>query len=165
MNDCSEGMQACGFLATFKSLPTSYNKDLQESVEPLLDCVKTVSICLSIMQGVLGSLEINVEKMKSALTFEMLATDVADYLVFKGIPFRDTHHIASSMVRTAEERGVSIAELPLQDLQQIEPLFGSDVVQVFDFEKSVEKRSSIGGTSRQSVLAQIVSIENLLVKV
>ncbi|EXJ82810.1 argininosuccinate lyase [Capronia epimyces CBS 606.96] len=156
--------QATGFLATLKSLPTSYNKDLQESVEPLLDCVKTVSQCLTITQGVLGSLEIFGDKMKAALTADMLATDVADYLVVKGVPFRQTHHIAGAIVRRAEELGVSIAELPLEDLKQISPLFEADVVQVFDFERSVEKRSTKGGTSRSSVLAQIESIEALVSK-
>ncbi|KAI1484593.1 L-Aspartase-like protein [Biscogniauxia mediterranea] len=154
--------QASGFLASLKSLPTSYNKDLQESVEPLLDCVKTVSHCLTIIQGILSSLEINADKMRAALTADMLATDVADYLVLKGVPFRQTHHIAGAVVRKAEENGLSIAELPLEDLKGISPLFDADIKEVFDFERSVEKRSTKGGTSRSSVLAQIAAIETLL---
>ncbi|RYP60720.1 hypothetical protein DL771_010408 [Monosporascus sp. 5C6A] len=154
--------QASGFLSTLKSLPTSYNKDLQESVEPLLDCVKTVSHCLAITSGVVSSLKIHGDKMKAALTADMLATDVADYLVLKGVPFRQTHHIAGAVVRKAEELGVSIAEVGLDDLKQISPLFEADIAQVFDFEKSVERRSAQGGTSRSSVLAQIDAIEKML---
>ncbi|RYP37992.1 hypothetical protein DL767_002720 [Monosporascus sp. MG133] len=154
--------QASGFLSTLKSLPTSYNKDLQESVEPLLDCVKTVSHCLTITSGVVSSLKVHGDKMKAALTADMLATDVADYLVLKGVPFRQTHHIAGAVVRKAEELGVSIAEVRLEDLKQISPLFESDLAQVFDFEKSVERRSAQGGTSRSSVLAQIDAIEKML---
>ncbi|KAI1032285.1 hypothetical protein LB503_010850 [Fusarium chuoi] len=155
--------QASGFLSTLKSLPTAYNKDIQESVEPLFDCVKTVSHCLRIASGVLSTLQINSEKMKAALTADMLATDVADYLVVKGVPFRQTHHIAGTVVRKAEEKGVSIAELELPDLEQISPQFEADIVDVFDFERSVERRTAQGGTSRSSVLGQISAIEAYLV--
>ncbi|KAK2676145.1 hypothetical protein RAB80_008331 [Fusarium oxysporum f. sp. vasinfectum] len=154
--------QASGFLSTLKSLPTAYNKDIQESVEPLLDCVKTVSHCLRIAGGVLSTLQIDSEKMKAALTADMLATDVADYLVLKGVPFRQTHHIAGAVVRKAEEKGIYIAELELPDLKQISPQFEADIVDVFDFERSVERRTAQGGTSRSSVLGQISAIEAYL---
>lgn len=154
--------QASGFLSTLQSLPTAYNKDLQESVEPMLDCTKTVSNCLKIVMGVLATLHVFPEKMKAALTADMLATDVADYLVKKGIPFRQTHHIAGAVVRKAEEQGCSIAEVSLADLQQITPEFEADISQVFDFEKCVERRSASGGTSRSSVLAQVSAIEAFL---
>lgn len=146
-------------MSSLKSLPTSYNKDLQESVEPLIDCLKTVSDCVKITAGVVATLEIRPEKMKAALTADMLATDVADYLVLKGVPFRETHHIAGSVVRKAEEQGISISELSLDDLKQITPLFEADIKDVFDFERSVEKRTSKGGTSKACVLEQIASIE------
>ncbi|KAJ0155531.1 Histone acetyltransferase KAT6A [Fusarium oxysporum f. sp. albedinis] len=140
--------QASGFLSTLKSLPTAYNKDIQESVEPLLDCVKTVSHCLRIAGGVLSTLQIDSEKMKAALTADMLATN--------------THHIAGAVVRKAEEKGISIAELELPDLKQISPQFEADIVDVFDFERSVERRTAQGGTSRSSVLGQISAIEAYL---
>lgn len=114
------------------------------------------------MQGVLGSLEVHGDKMQAALTADMLATDVADYLVLKGVPFRQTHHIAGSVVRKAEVDGVSIADVSLADLQEISPLFDADIAEVFDFERSVERRYAKGGTSRSSVLAQIASIETLV---
>ncbi|RYP79701.1 hypothetical protein DL769_002819 [Monosporascus sp. CRB-8-3] len=125
-------------------------------------CVKTVSHCLTITSGVVSSLKVHGDKMKAALTADMLATDVADYLVLKGVPFRQTHHIAGAVVRKAEELGVSIAEVGLEDLKQISPLFEADIAQVFDFEKSVERRSAQGGTSRSSVLAQTDAIEKML---
>lgn len=92
----------------------------------------------------------------------MLATDVADYLVLKGVPFRQTHHMAGAVVRKGEELGISIADISLEDFKQISPLFEADIAQVFDFEKSVERRYALGGTSKSSVLAQIESIEKLL---
>lgn len=153
-----------GFLTTYKGLPTAYNKDLQESVEPLLDCVKTVSNCLRISAGVVKTLKINPKKMRAALTADMLATDVADYLVLKGIPFRQTHHIAGAVVRRAEQLGISIAELSLEDLKQISPQFDADIKDIFDFERSVEKRTAKGGTSREGVLEQISAIEALLAR-
>lgn len=145
-------------------MPTSYNKDLQESVEPLIDCIKTVTHCLKITQGVLATLKVNGDKMKAALTDDMLATDVADYLVRKGVPFRQTHHIAGAIVRKAEEAGVSISQLPVEDLKQISPLFEDDIAQVFDFERSVEQRSTYGGTGSSSVLTQIAEIEEFVSK-
>ncbi|KAH6842221.1 L-Aspartase-like protein [Chaetomium sp. MPI-CAGE-AT-0009] len=140
-------VQASGFLASLKNLPTSYNKDLQESVEPMIDCLKTVSNCVRITQGVLATLTIHGGKMKAALADDMLATDIADYLVRKGVPFRQTHHIVGAIVRKAEEAGVSISALPLGDLKEISPLFEDD------------QRSTFGGTSSSSVLAQIAAIE------
>lgn len=130
----------------------------------MIDCIRTVSQCLRITQGVLATLKVNGHKMKAALTDDMLATDVADYLVRKGVPFRQTHHIAGAIVRKAEEAQVSISELPLKDLKEISPLFEDDIAQVFDFERSVEMRSASGGTSQKSVLAQIASIEAAVAK-
>lgn len=125
----------------------------------MIDCIKTVSNCVRITQGVLATLTIHGDKMKAALTDDMLATDIADYLVRKGVPFRQTHHIAGAIVRKAEEAGVSMSALPLKAFQEVSPLFEDDVAQVFDFEMSVERRSTFGGTSSSSVLAQIAAIE------
>jgi argininosuccinate lyase len=83
-----------GLMCTIKGLPTTYNKDLQESVEPMLDHVKTVSDSIQIATGVLSTLTVIPEKMIAALAPEMLATEIADYLVRKGVPFREGHHIS-----------------------------------------------------------------------
>ncbi|KAJ9631909.1 argininosuccinate lyase [Taxawa tesnikishii (nom. ined.)] len=91
-----------GLMMTIKGLPTTYNKDLQESVEPLLDHIKTVGDSIQIATGVLSTLAIQPESMLASLTPDMLATDLADYLVRKGVPFRETHHISGQVVALAE---------------------------------------------------------------
>lgn len=145
-------------VATVKSLPSAYNKDLQESVEPLLDCIRTVSHSLKISLGVLSSLTINKSRMRDALTVDMLATEVADYLVKKGVPFRQTHHIAGAVIKRGEDQGTTIDKLSLDQLKTISPLFEEDISAIFDFEHCVERRSSLGGTSKVSVLQQVEAI-------
>ncbi len=151
-----------GLLATLKGLPSTYNKDLQEDKEPLFDAVDTLAGALPIAAGVLATLTVHPERMAQALAPEMLATDLADYLVRKGVPFRETHHIAGEAVRLAEERGISLSELPLADLRQLHPAFEEDVAQVWDFQASVEQRDVEGGTSRRAVQAQIQALERWL---
>ena len=145
--------QMIGLTCTTKALPSTYNKDLQESVEPMLDCVKTVSDSISILNGVISTLEILPKTMFQALRPDMLATDLADYLVRKGVPFRETHHISGRVVALAEERKVRMDKLNHQDLRSIDPRLGNDFE--FDFENSVELRSAAGGTSKASVSEQI----------
>lgn len=91
----------------------------------------------------------------------MLATDLADYLVRKGVPFRETHHISGACVRLAEEQNVSIDTLTLEQLQKIDARFEADVMKVWDYTVSVERKSSIGGTAKASVLQQIADIETV----
>ena len=93
--------------------------------------------------------------MHSALTMDMLATDLADYLVRKGVPFRETHHISGRAVALAEARACPLSSLPLVDLQALSDKFTEDVEKVFDFEASVERRSAIGGPSRATVARQV----------
>ncbi|KAK6351206.1 argininosuccinate lyase [Orbilia javanica] len=155
--------QMAGFLYTIKGLPSSYNKDLQEDKEPLFDCVTTVQNSLQIASGVVATWSIHPNKMKAALTMDMLATDLADYLVRKGVPFRETHHISGSCVQAAEKQGLSgIDQLGLEALKKIDNRFEADVLEVFDFERSVELRSSIGGTCRASVVKQIEELNKFL---
>jgi argininosuccinate lyase len=144
-----------GLLMTLKGLPSTYNKDLQEDKEPLFDAVDTLGAVLQIACGVLSTLTPNPEKLRAALATEMLATDLAEYLVRKGVPFRETHHIAGAAVALAEQRKVALASLTVADLRTLHPAFDDDVSQVWDFEQSVEQRDSTGGTSRRAVLAQI----------
>lgn len=91
----------------------------------------------------------------------MLATDLADYLVRKGVPFRETHHISGACVRLAEEQNVSIDTLTLEQLQKIDSRFEADVMKVWDYTVSVERKSSIGGTAKASVLQQIAEIQSV----
>lgn len=101
-------------------------------------------------------------KMRGALTTDMLATDLADYLVRKGIPFRETHHISGSAVKMAEDRRCELSDLSLADLRTLHPAFEEDVQQVWDPEQSVERRNAIGGTSRRAVLEQIERVLSTL---
>ncbi|KAH8833847.1 putative argininosuccinate lyase [Flagelloscypha sp. PMI_526] len=145
-----------GFIMTLKGLPSTYNKDLQEDKEPLFDSVDNVSACLKIAEGVISTLTIHPEKMKKALTSDVLATDLAEYLVRKGIPFRETHHVSGRAVALAETRKCQIHELTVEDFRGLHPLFEDDVMDVFDFEASVERRKAIGGPSRATIERQIM---------
>ncbi|KAI5481723.1 hypothetical protein MNV49_002949 [Pseudohyphozyma bogoriensis] len=154
--------QLSGFLATLKGLPATYNKDLQESQEPMFDAAETIGKSLRILTGVISTLKIFPEKMKQSLTPDMLATDLAEYLVRKGIPFRETHHISGSCIRLSEQTGVPLSALTLEQFKSICPTFDADVVDVFNFETSVERRDAAGGTSRRAVLAQIENLKRIL---
>jgi len=105
---------------------------------------------------------IHFEKMKGALTDDMLATDLAEYLVRKGTPFRETHHISGSAVRLAEQSKVTLSKLTLEQLQSLSPKFDEDVKDVFSFETSVERRDVVGGTSRRAVLEQVETVKKLI---
>ncbi|KAL7499069.1 hypothetical protein ACHAWT_008029 [Skeletonema menzelii] len=147
--------RSVGLMATLKGLPRAYNKDLQEDKVPLFDAVDTVKDCLAIATGVIVTMKPNPKMLLKALCPEMLATDLADYLVRKGVPFRETHHISGACVRLAEEKDISIDTLTLQQLQEIDPRFEEDVMKVWNYEESVERKSSIGGTAKARVLEQI----------
>ncbi|OAA56140.1 Argininosuccinate lyase [Niveomyces insectorum RCEF 264] len=152
-----------GFMMTLKGLPSTYNKDLQESVEPMLDHVKTVGDSIQIAEGVLATLAIQPSKMKAALDPFMLATDLADYLVRKGVPFRETHHISGQCVALSEKTNTPMNELTFEQLQGVDSRFDTDIEEVFDYEKSVEMRSAKGGTSKAAVLEQIAVLKAMLI--
>nr|CAG8524212.1 11408_t:CDS:2 [Entrophospora candida] len=148
-----------GFLMTYKGIPSTYNKDLQEDKEPLFDSVHTLAGSLQITTGVLSTLKIHPDKMRQNLSIDMLATDLAEYLVRKGVPFRETHHIAGAAVRLAEENTTTMDKLELKDFKNLHPSFESDVQEIWDYEKSIENRSSLGGTSKKTVLEQIEKLK------
>lgn len=152
----------CGLMMSVKGLPSTYNKDLQESWETMLDGVKTTSDSIQIATGVLSTLSINPEKMLAALSPDMLATDLADYLVRKGVPFRETHHISGRCVALAEKEGVPMDQLSVEQLKGVDSRFGDDVRSCFDYEASINKRTVIGGTSEKSVLEQVRVLEEAL---
>ncbi|KAJ8326818.1 hypothetical protein BDV3_001455 [Batrachochytrium dendrobatidis] len=151
-----------GFMMTYKGLPSSYNKDLQEDKEPMFDALENLSGCIQIATGVLSTLTINAERMENSLTNDMLATDLAEYLVRKNVPFRETHHVAGHAVRMAEENNTTMSALTLMQLKTLHPAFEEDVAQVWNNERSIEQRSALGGTSRKSVLVQIQELRNYL---
>jgi len=144
-----------GLLTTLKGLPSTYNKDLQEDKEPLFDVIDTLMLALPVMTGALATMTLDADKMHSALNDAMLATDLADWLVARGIPFRQSHHIVGQVVQAAEQRQVSLGQLSLDELRAIHPAFTADALDVWDFERSVDQRNAAGGTARAAVLAQI----------
>ncbi|GAB4518524.1 MAG: argininosuccinate lyase [Anaerolineae bacterium] len=149
-------------LVTLKGLPLTYNSDLQEDKERLFDAVDTLQVALPITAAVLRQMTLHPDRMAAALSDDLLATDLADYLVRKGMPFRESHHVVGRAVRRAEELGIPLSQLPLSELREISPLFEEDVASVWDFERSVERRNSIGGTSRAAIEAQLAQARALL---
>ncbi len=153
-----------GMMTTLKGLPTGYNKDLQEDKEALFDSIDTMLSLLPVITAVVETLTVNTSAMRDQLSDDMLATDLADYLVAKGLPFRDAHHVIGQIVQIASDREKSLSELELDDLTGVSDLFGEDVSEVFDFKKSVERRSAPGGTAPSAVLKQIYQAEKFLVE-
>ncbi|NOZ48483.1 MAG: argininosuccinate lyase [Chloroflexi bacterium] len=151
-----------GLLATLKGLPSTYNKDLQEDKEPLFDAIDTLEIILPVITGAILSLTPHPDRMTAALDDFMLATDLADWLVGEGIPFRQSHHIVGEVVRLAEEHACTLRDLDLSTLQSVHPAFKSEALAVWDFERSVEQRNTVGGVARAAVQQQIHSARALL---
>ncbi len=149
-------------LTTLKGLPSSYDKDLQEDKEPLFDAVDTLDALLPVIAGVIRTMRVNADAMRAALDAAMLATDLADYLVRRGVPFRDAHRQVGEAVKLAEARGIALSDLSAEDFSAIAPEFGTDVKTVFDFERSVAARAVIGGTGPNAVRAQIAQAKKIV---
>lgn len=149
-------------LTLLKGLPSSYDKDLQEDKEPLFDAVDTLDALLPVVAGVVRTMRVNAETMRAALDASMLATDLADYLVRRGMPFRDAHRKAGEAVKLAEARGIALSELSLEEYKNIASEFDADVKNVFDFAQSVASRAVIGGTAPNAVREQIVKARTLI---
>jgi len=148
-----------GFLATLKGLPSTYNKDLQEDKETLFDTVDTMAMTLQVMAGVVDTLTVNGDRMAQAMNSHLLATELADYLVSKGMPFRQAHEVVGRVVQLSLSIDQSLWSMPLQVYQSISPLFERDVHERLDFEKAVERYNSIGGSGLAPVLAQIEALQ------
>jgi len=142
-------------LTTLKGLPSTYNKDLQEDKEPLFDALDTLKLALPVAAGVVRTLKVNAQAMAAVLDDAMLATDLADYLVRRGVPFRQSHELVGRAVRRAEALGLPLHELPLVEFQAISKAFDADLYVVFDHRRSVEARDSYGGTATAAVRQQI----------
>nr|MBP6179701.1 argininosuccinate lyase [Anaerolineales bacterium] len=148
-----------GLLSTLKGLPSTYDKDLQEDKAPVFAATDTLLSILPVMAAALWTITVKPERMRSAIDSTMMATDLADYLVEKGVPFREAHSLAGKVVRAAGQGNVRMEELPLEAYQAISPVFEADVVKVFDPLESINKRNTVGGTSLQSVKNQIKKIK------
>jgi argininosuccinate lyase len=142
-----------------KGLPLAYNKDLQETQEPLYDAVETVAASLEVAAGMIGSLELDVGVLRAAVDRGYLvATELADYLVNKGAAFRDAHDIAGGLVRAAVAAGRELGELSLDELRAADPRFDADVATWLDPARAVDRRDVVGGPARGRVLAEIARL-------
>ena len=146
-----------GMLTLLKGLPSAYNKDLQEDKEPLLDAVDTLRLALPVANSVLQTLTLRPDRMIAALGDELLATDLADTLVRRGVPFRESHHIVGRIVKRAEELGCALRDLGEEELHSIDPRL-TDTRAVWDFQRSIEQRAVTGGTARAAVVEQIARL-------
>jgi argininosuccinate lyase len=147
-----------GLLATLKGLPSAYDKDLQEDKEPLFDAFDTLSLALPVMAGLVANLTVRPERMRAALAASgggLYATDVADYLVEKGIPFREAHGLVGRAVRRAEELNTPLDTLPLAEWQAISPHFGPEVLDMFAPEAALARRRAAGGTAPEALAHQL----------
>lgn len=141
-----------GLLTTLKGLPSAYDKDLQEDKPPVFAAFDALSLLLPVLAGVIATLTVNAERMRAALDDSLLATELADYLVRKGLPFREAHHVVGRIVR---EMGEKKDLRNIGELKRFSPLFEADVAEAFDFRAAVERRAALGGTSPVAVRAQI----------
>jgi argininosuccinate lyase len=142
-------------LATLKGLPSGYNKDLQEDKRALFDAVDGILLVLPAVAGTLDELTFDSTRMAAAVSSTMMATDLADYLVGKGITFREAHAMVGSLVRKAEESGVELNELPMATFAAAHTAFGDDVHQALSARASVDRREVEGGTGPRAVRAQL----------
>jgi argininosuccinate lyase len=143
-------------LTVLKGLPSSYNRDLQEDKEPLFNSVDTVRGALELFATMLPEIAVNRERMESAVSDPaLLATDLADQLVGKGIPFREAYDIVGKLVARAGELGLPLNQVPVAEMKQISAMFGNDVSELFDVRRSLTKRSAPGAPSPQNISDRI----------
>jgi len=149
-----------GLLATLKALPFGYNRDLQEDKEPAFDTVDQLLLVLPAMTGMVSTLEFDTQRMAaSAPEGFALATDIAEWLVREGIPFRSAHEIAGACVRAAEERDVELWDLSDEDLAKIDPALTPQVRVVLSVEGALDSRATFGGTAPARVREQITELQ------
>ena len=152
-----------GLLTTLKGLPLAYNKDMQEDKESVFDAVDTVKMCLQVFAPMIATMTANRQNMRKAAQKGFInATDLADYLVKKGLPFRSAYKISGQLVALCIERNTVLEDLPLETYKEFSPLFAEDVYADIDLFTCVEKRISEGGTSVASVKKQIEYVKGVM---
>jgi len=146
-------------LTVMKGLPLAYQKDMQEDKVPVFEAADALELCLAAAEGMVRDMRPNAERLRAAAgRGYSTATDLADWLVRAlGMPFRQAHHVTGTIVKRAEALGVSLAELPLDELQAVEPAITKAVYDILDVDSSVASRSSYGGTAPERVRAAIIA--------
>ncbi|HEU4849166.1 MAG TPA: argininosuccinate lyase [Terrimesophilobacter sp.] len=148
-----------GLLATLKGLPLAYNRDLQEDKEPVFDSVETLEVLLPAFTGMVASLRFDTERMAElAPQGFSLATDVAEWLVRQGVPFREAHEVSGSLVRFCEQNGLALDEASDEQLREVSPLLTADVRSVLTVEGSIASRNGVGGTAPARVAEQLAAL-------
>ena len=151
-----------GLLVTLKGLPSSYDKDLQEDKEPVFDAFDTLALAAPVMTGVIKTLTLLPDEMAQQLEPGLLATELADYLVKRDVPFREAHGLVGRVVRLAEEKGVPLTALSPADLQTISPNFGVDAADVLQVQAALAQRNIEGGTGKTAVQAQLAQARKIV---
>src|SRR6266508_2252762 len=150
-------------LTTMKALPSSYNRDIQEDKEALFDSVDTIKSALEVFAAMLPDLKINRERMENAAgDSSLLATDLAEYLVKKGTPFRQAHQIVGELVGHSITKSVPLDQIGVAEMKKFSPHFGEDVAKIFDVRDSLAQRGAIGAPSPENIAAQIKRWKELL---
>ncbi len=150
-------------LSMLKGLPLAYNKDMQEDKEAIFDAVDTVLLCVKTFTPMLATMRINKENMRNAAAKGFInATDCADYLVKKGMPFRDAYKITGTLVAFCIEKGLTLETLPIEEYKKMSELFADDIYAAINLETCVNQRTSEGGPSPVSVIKQLEYTENKL---
>jgi argininosuccinate lyase len=143
-------------MTVIKGLPLAYNKDLQETQEPLYDAVETLAACLAVARGMIDSLEFDTQRLRAAIDEgHLVATELADYLVTRGVAFREAHDIAGHLVRVASERRLELSALALDDFRAAHPAFAADVFEWLDPTRAVDRRDLPGGPAKNRVVAEL----------
>ena len=152
-----------GLLTAMKGLPLAYNKDMQEDKEPVFDAVDTVKMCLPVFTGMLSTLRVLPENMRRAAGSGFInATDCADYLTKRGLPFRDAYTVVGRLVSLCGERGKLLEELTLEELREVSPLFEEDVYEALRLEACMGQRKSLGGPAVEETMRQISDLEQFI---
>jgi len=150
-------------LTTMKGLPMTYNRDMQEDKEPVFDSIDTIKSALSIYAAMMLEIKVDESRAAEAVSdWNLLATDLADYLVKKGVPFRKAHEIIGKTVALCLERKSGFADLSLEDFQKLSPAFKKDIYEVLDVQKSIDARQAVGAPSRKNISAQLKKWRGLL---
>jgi argininosuccinate lyase len=150
-------------LTVIKGLPLAYNKDLQETQEPLYDAVETTGASLHVMAGLVAGLEFDTERLARAVgEGYLVATELADYLVTKGVPFRRAHDVAGSLVRKAIAKNVELAQLSIDELRAEAPEFDADIASWLDPMRAIDRRDIPGGPARPQIQAEIARLKKEL---
>lgn len=150
-------------LTVMKALPLAYNKDMQEDKEPVFDAIDTVKKCLPVFSAMLNTMRLNADNMRSAAGKGFInATDCADYLVKKGLPFRDAYTIVGRLVNHCIEAGKTLETLELEEYRKLSPVFEEDVYEAISLETCVASRNVYGGPSKESVKSQMTYIRAFL---